>query len=322
MDQAIKSSGLVVAAIIGAWFWDLVMSIPETVQVYTHRTVKLPDVVYFLSRVTSGGFFLTAFIYLVAPIQNCQSIVLVGCWFAAFALPLNCMLFLFRIWGVFLDSRFIPPLFSILWLSTCSSFIAPFTFKAAHMDHAAECFIQWVGINSLVAFVAIAVYDTLVFIAISCKLLTFSYAQDWKARIRLFFCGENMGYISKGLLQSGQIYYLISICGNFLVVLFFTLNRIPPSLKVVFAMLNIAVQNAMACRVFRYLRLGFINSYSIDPSTDISLPRFNSDNEAIDETAPLGNTVIGTEGSSAVPDADEDKFEVPDTENRPSPTSR
>ena len=83
-----------------------------------------------------------------------------------------------------------------------------------------------------------------------------------------------------------------SIIGNFLVVLFFAMTDTAPALKVVFIILNIALQNAMACRVFRYLRLGYITS--IEPvlvdSDNISLPCFNHENvETNDERLQLGD---------------------------------
>ena len=118
------------------------------------------------------------------------------------------MLFLFRVWGVFLKSRFTLIVFSVLWLSTCTSFIAPFSFKSARNIDTSECFVEWVSLNSLAAFVSIAVYDTLVFFAISYKLVSFGCEDSWTARTRLFFCGDKLGFISKALLQSGQCYYL------------------------------------------------------------------------------------------------------------------
>ncbi|KAK7694028.1 hypothetical protein QCA50_003604 [Cerrena zonata] len=310
---------LIVAAIIGAWFWDLVISVPETIRVYTHGCFKLPDVVYLLSRMTSGGLFITAFLYLVTENEDCQTMVTVACWFAAFTLPLNSMLFLFRIRGVFLESRFIPPFFSILWLSTCTSFIAPFASKAARLDSSAECLIQWVSTRNLTAFIAISFYDTLVFVCISYKLLSFTYAQGWKARVRSFFRGEQMGgQVSKALLQSGQLYYLLSVCGNLLVLIFFVLKGTPPSIKMVFLILNIALQNAMACRVFIYLKLGFIHSHSspdISP-IDISLPRFNT--ETNNGPVPFDSTTVLARGSFEAPSMSGDKFPMTNTETLPA----
>lgn len=58
------------------------------------------------------------------------------------------------------------------------------------------------------AFIVPAVYDTLVFLAITWRVVIDSPAQEWKARTSLFLTGKKMGHISRALLQTGQVYYL------------------------------------------------------------------------------------------------------------------
>jgi hypothetical protein len=58
-------------------------------------------------------------------------------------------------------------------------------------------------------FVANSIYDTLIYLAISWQLASFSMAGDgWKDRLRSFVSGDGLLGLSKALLQSGQIYYL------------------------------------------------------------------------------------------------------------------
>ena len=54
-----------------------------------------------------------------------------------------------------------------------------------------------------------AVNDTLIFVAISYKILTYTTLGDtWRARARSFYAADGLPKLSKALLQSGQLYYL------------------------------------------------------------------------------------------------------------------
>jgi hypothetical protein len=54
-----------------------------------------------------------------------------------------------------------------------------------------------------------AVFDTLVFLAISYKMVSISMADNnCSAHVRSFFRGDGLHKLSKSLLRSGQVYYL------------------------------------------------------------------------------------------------------------------
>lgn len=54
-----------------------------------------------------------------------------------------------------------------------------------------------------------AVNDTLIFLAISFKIMSFSLVgTTWQARTRSFVEGKGLPGLSKALLQGGQLYYL------------------------------------------------------------------------------------------------------------------
>ena len=54
-----------------------------------------------------------------------------------------------------------------------------------------------------------AVYDTLVFLAISWRIISYTVEGDtWQARSRFFFMGKGLHSVSKALLRGGQLYYL------------------------------------------------------------------------------------------------------------------
>lgn len=54
-----------------------------------------------------------------------------------------------------------------------------------------------------------AVNDTLVFLAISYRMMRFSLTgSSWKARAKSLLWGEGLNHFSRALLRSGQAYYL------------------------------------------------------------------------------------------------------------------
>lgn len=54
-----------------------------------------------------------------------------------------------------------------------------------------------------------AVFDTLVFLAISYRMVfNNAFGNTWRVRASSFFTGHGLYSMSKALLQSGQIYYL------------------------------------------------------------------------------------------------------------------
>ena len=57
-------------------------------------------------------------------------------------------------------------------------------------------------------FFGLIFYDTMVFLAISIRLLLDNPADGWIAKAKVFISTEKMGYLSQALLQTGQVYYL------------------------------------------------------------------------------------------------------------------
>ena len=128
--------------------------------------------------------------------------------FGAFIAPLNSSLFLLRIWGVFYGSKPVISLFSILWLSTFASFPSIFAIKSHSIGPTNYCIVQNAPHLVSLAFTVTVVFDTLVFLAITFRIIFDSPVQGWKARLGLFFNGKNIDRISKALLQTGQVYYM------------------------------------------------------------------------------------------------------------------
>jgi hypothetical protein len=120
------------------------------------------------------------------------------------------------------------------------------------------------------------VNDTLVFLAISYRMVSIAMVKStWRAWIKSFFTGDGLLYLSKVLLQSGQVYYLsvfwsllyqhvcwsnlydsITIGVAIIASVFILYGTIPVELRAILVRPYFSLESAMACRVFRVVFLG------------------------------------------------------------------
>lgn len=146
---------------------------------------------------------------LVAPVNDCHALAKAIGWCGAFALPLNSLLFFFRIRAVFSTSWMTQLFFFCTWLGVFGGALtAPFGVDGVHIGTTMNCVNSNVKAYSSAGSIVVALNDTMVFIAISVRLLMYSLADTWDERFKVFFSGRGMGNMSKSLLQTGQLYYL------------------------------------------------------------------------------------------------------------------
>jgi len=94
--------------------------------------------------------------------------------------------------------------------------------------------------------------DTFVFLAISWRLFSNSYARPtFKDGLRVLIFGDYLPMFSKAMLHDGQAYYLTTVTINLLAVIMLFNQTVPTILRTVFWVPNVLVVNIMACRVFR-----------------------------------------------------------------------
>jgi hypothetical protein len=147
-------------------------------------------------------------LFIATPLDNCQVVIQISCWLAAFSVCLNSALFLMRIFGVFYESLPTKMIFAALWLSTFTSFIAPFSASGEHLGPTKQCVANSLTVGDALGYLVVGIFDTLVFLAITAKILADNTRGGWKAEIELLFDNRNMGKIYRTVLQTGQLYYL------------------------------------------------------------------------------------------------------------------
>jgi hypothetical protein len=129
------------------------------------------------------------------------------------------------------------------------------------------------------------VYDTLVFIAITWRLVRDGThcglnnnnntrkkggSSPWS-----FIFGKHLPAFSRSLLQDGQVYYLSTVGLAFMSVIFITIESIPAVYRSAIGIPNIMLINVMACRVFRNTKFGIFRETTTSdfvlPTTDLSI---------------------------------------------------
>ena len=144
---------------------------------------------------------------LVSPNIHCTHALGATAWLGGFAVPVNALLFLFRINGVYSDSRAVTSTFIAMWLTTFTSLTAPFGFQAVAVEPSSFCLINKTTKMGGAGVVPLIVFDTAVFFAITARILSFTVEEGWKARFNALRKGRGIGRVSWALLRTGMIYY-------------------------------------------------------------------------------------------------------------------
>ncbi|CAL1707958.1 unnamed protein product [Somion occarium] len=283
----------VFSAVFGAWLWDVVMALGDEIRMFRKKPLAISNIIYVLARLLSGGCILGSLLFEVAPQKHCGRALQVLSWFGAFAVPCNGLLFFLRVRGVFHHSRLTVAGFAILWLSTLSALSAPFGFQPVNIGPTAFCLIGGAAKYSAAGFVTIAIFDTIVFSAITFRVLSFAVEDTWRGRIRAFMKGQGVGHVSKALLQTGQLYYLATTGVNVAVMVILLSGAGAAQFQAMVPVPNVALQNVMACKVFRLLKLGLIQD---NPTTWSTFRGTASRNTGTTQTGNTRRDIIRREG--------------------------
>ncbi|KAK7681925.1 hypothetical protein QCA50_014887 [Cerrena zonata] len=293
-----------VVALATAWYYDLIITIPEDISLFHGRRFTIPDFTYAASKVVTLTWITFAVAYIATPPfdPNCHILLQVTAWLLAFATPLNAFLFLIRVIGIFRGSRVMVYIFSGLWLSTWSSFVIPISFKVNENPHNLICLATETKPYSAAGFLLVLLFDTAVFVAISLKVTFIGGNRSWRARLRTFFTGQDTGYISRTLMRSGQLYYL-GVIGQHVAIIMGLVNETnPTTYRAVLIVATVALHNLMACKVYRLLKFDLIDVVS---SSDIvteqyghnTIPDFAVREDSSDNTVIYLQTIPHTSNS-------------------------
>ncbi|PPQ65076.1 hypothetical protein CVT24_003030 [Panaeolus cyanescens] len=194
------------------------------------------------------------------------------------ALPSTSMLFFLRVRAVYNQNPFIMVFFGVLWTTVLLSSMTPlFGTSGANIGPTKYCVVS--RLEPYVASAAIAplVFDTLVFAAITWRLMGNAHIRcNLKTGLKTLMFGDCLPAFSRAFLQDGQAYYLkaksethtrtITIFTSLTSVIMLYVPNVPPAYRVMFATSNVSVMNIMACRVFRNTKFGIYREADISTS--------------------------------------------------------
>jgi len=263
---------------LAIFIWEFLINICNDCNLLIEHRLRLPTVVYFISRLCCFGFTIFSVILRFEPITSsseskCAMLDMLVVIFYCTALIFTSLLFFFRTRAVFNTYPWVVAFFAGLWLAIlggCLGFIIVIVPLNPASNRDPICINS--GINPFIAATTIIplVNDTLVFLAISWRLsLNSHYPETLESGIRLLIFGDYLPAFSKALLQDGQAYYLTVVTMNIISVfmLFYPSNA--EILRSIFAVPNVALMNVMASRVFRNTML-----FGTQGGTEISTIEF------------------------------------------------
>jgi hypothetical protein len=124
-------------------------------------------------------------------------------------MPAASGLFFIRLSAVYSHSKYVMIPFGFCWLGVLGifSYISiEGMARCSGVNRSTQCFeVQPIDAWG---YIATAIYDTFMYLAISWQLASFAAVDRWQDRLKSFVTGDGLGWLSKVLLQGGQVYYL------------------------------------------------------------------------------------------------------------------
>ncbi|TCD66101.1 hypothetical protein EIP91_001753 [Steccherinum ochraceum] len=283
-------------ACFAGWVWDVILSLSDEVEMLQRSSFKVPDIVYVLSRLSEGVFLSTTVLYSVGHVSRCRAIGNAQGATASFQYSVNALLFIFRIQAVFHDNPLVVYSFYILWLAvTGTALTAPFTLKTTSLF--GFCLDARLTASVGAAGVIAAAYDTLIFVFITAKLLAVSRMGAETPLWKTFLTGKGLGQISRILLQTGQLYYMVTVGFTVASAIAILKTSIPTPYADVTIPISGFITNVMApTRVYRLLKLGVIRDSSASVSFDLSSVKFRTSGSTrrTNDLSPAESDTLGS----------------------------
>ncbi|KAF8898069.1 hypothetical protein CPB84DRAFT_1748075 [Gymnopilus junonius] len=225
---------------LGVLVWDILNNLDGDFRLLTQHRIGMPTVAYFISRLGSLAYVLASTIFETARAGNCPRFEKIVCALFPIAIPATSLLFFFRVRAVFDGNKYVIAFFAFTWLAVLGG-----------------CITVTRGVTGINIAIIPLVNDTLVFLAISFRLMTNTHVDlNLKSGVKTVLSGAYLPAFSKTLFQDGQIYYLTTVTTNLMTVIMLYIGTVPITYRTMFTVPNITLMNIMACRVFRNTKFG------------------------------------------------------------------
>ncbi|KAH8094632.1 hypothetical protein BXZ70DRAFT_349768 [Cristinia sonorae] len=262
---------------LGAWLWDFLNALPEEYTTVWRRKPSVSSVFYILARIMTLVAIVSSIVFQLSPTTHCGALMFVICIAIAGASVSAAFMFLIRVTAIYNRSWVVAAWFGVLWALLLGTTIAmPFFITTGHIGATTFCIITAVkplggGFTfSPIPFAVLTVYDTLIFVFISWRLngvvWNHSISSTWTSRLLSLFRGRGLPHFTKSVLRHGQKYYLATAILNVTCLIMLLTSAVPSVLHAIFIVPAVAMQNALACRIYRetLLDLSSVHTQRID----------------------------------------------------------
>ncbi|KAF7355967.1 hypothetical protein MVEN_00926100 [Mycena venus] len=251
----------VFAGASAVFIWDILHNLVDDYSILCKLKFQMSAVVYLMSRIACLVYIIGFTLFATYPLSDCHAAMVAFNSFYPISSCSTALLFFFRVRAIYNGRRAITLSFGLLWLCMVGGAITiPVSSSAVKIG--SSCVVTglptYVGANGL----AMTVYDTSVFLAISYRLLANSRVEQSitpRETVRALFSGADLYAFSRSLFRDGQKYYLITIFTNALTLAMVYAPDINPVYRGMGAIPNIALTNIMACRVYRNVKLHYVH---------------------------------------------------------------
>ncbi|KIM83629.1 hypothetical protein PILCRDRAFT_819269 [Piloderma croceum F 1598] len=220
----------------------------------------LYDILYFMARICPITYLIATIVLTDGTTDDAsETLIILKEALNVVIMPAASALFFIRLRAVYSRNNYMTAFFGF-WLLVILAF---FLFDSARVimqrSEIAQLKCYWTAhyIDAW-GYIATAAYDTLMYFSISWQLASFAVVDRWQDRLKLFVTGNGLGWLSKVLLQSGQMYYFMTIGFSLCTTIFIFNPATHSRWSAVFIPPNLTVASVMACRIFRELKLGLI----------------------------------------------------------------
>ncbi|KAJ6454651.1 hypothetical protein C8R45DRAFT_1189264, partial [Mycena sanguinolenta] len=266
------------AATLGAYTWDIGLNLGNDHALLFKHKVRFPTffqaIPLIRPRAFTLAYVLVCYVIQVGPVKNCAAAELGVGICLLLSQTATAMLFFLRVTAVWYPNKIAYVVFSILWLAVLGAGIsAPLGILAAHIGPTMQCINTDVPTYVEVAVIVPLINDSAIFLAITYRIIAHTIVADsLVALIRVFFGGTGLSRLSQALLRSGQHFYLVAVAAH--IPLLVAVKPLTPVDHTMLAVPVLALINAMACLIFRRIKLGLLSS---DGTSKMPTIDFHSD---------------------------------------------
>ncbi|KAJ7478652.1 hypothetical protein B0H11DRAFT_1280458 [Mycena galericulata] len=296
VQRQIQVSSYALAGSTAVLFWDVLNNLRGDYSLLFKQKFNPTTAMYVLSRIASLVYVLGFTIFGTYPLRSCELAYVSIKWFYPVGTSANAFLFYSRVRAIYGGDRRITIVFGILWLAVLgTSLTVPIGGSGIEVTDPHECINGPIKAYVGTSGVAVTLHDTLVFFAISYRLVsTFAGPEqkqtprDW---VKAFLRGTNLPAYAKAVFTDGQMYYMITVISN-VVTTSMVYIPVSPVYHAILVIPNFMLTSVMACRVYRNTKLARGN-------LELSLPTLNPACPSRDHGVALSAVAFGTNSAES-----------------------